>query len=769
MNKESGTILIHPAIASLSPNNPAGIDSLLRVVHGDLRFLDLNEGLLLDWMLNKKTLREMVLDQKSNQHFFRNLQRLGLNESRVEEVVEKADEARQAFAMVESYKDFYKYVGYKRILDDAAKIVSAPYISDPEIEYLIINRNTFAYFNSQFKNSRESLVVLSQSANLFERFLHEQAIPKILETNPKIVGLSISHPDQYVFAFQLAHQIRLANPGIITLFGGGTISRRMETWSQDDEINRTIFRTGRGERSGIIDGLVVSEGELAVSQLTAKAVANPDIDIQELFKGVYGTVFNNDGKIVFNALPRTFYPEGLWRRSDVYQHLTRGLMPEERKMHSLVDGRVCTYECATGGCEFCAISKGYLELAKQSVRRLGISQVPVPQTSSETILTFSPEAVDGERGIKIINQRKLGAERMAREIDKGLKWGFSVVDITDEQFTVDQALELSKSLASLGININRQDVVYACYMRIDDAGDKTNYKLKYGKSLPDLLIDPVVAAQLSQGGLKFAQFGLETTYPPKMQSMVKGTSEAKVKRFGMILKNFAEHGIMSHVFVIVGAPMRDSYWNNMEKFAFEQSALGRVPDAEDLEIMETIYNLKFLHDHREYIFTFKHAPYELAYGSPMAERPLDFGLLVDKQQFAYTDLASSIPFSYTEGRGPSILVFEDLMALYSLWKREEMPYQPVVQEFQYSQRIMQELGAETIKTFAQALLSKGEARIDENEVSKKGEILRKLWGKLTSNGQIPNKVQALFPEGFESYDDLYLLAGYLEDLRSKNN
>lgn len=765
MSKEFGTILVHPPIASLSPNNPAGIDSLLRVVHGGLKYLDLNEGLLLDWMLNRTNLQEVVLDHKGDDRFTKNLQKLGLDEARVEEVVERADEARMAFARIETYADFHQFTKYKSVLDDAAKIVSAPFISDEKAEYLRIHHNTFGYFNSRFTDSRASLVALGQSSGLFRRFIQDQAVPQILKEDPKILGISISHPDQYVFAFQLARQIRQVNPGIITLFGGGTISRRMETWTQDDEVNRTIFRTGRNERSGVIDGLVVSEGELAMSQLTAKIVENPNIDIQELFDSVYGTVFNNGGKIVFNALPRTFHPEGLWRRSDVYQHLKRGLMPEERKMHSLVDGRVCTYECATGGCEFCAISKGYLELARQSVRRLGILQRPVPQASSEITLSFSPEAENGERGIKIINQRKLGAKRMAREIYDGLKSGFSVVDITDEQFTVDQALELGKALAGLGINVNCQDVVYACYMRIDDAGDKTNYKLKYGKSLSDLLTDPAVVAQLSQGGLKFAQFGLETTYPPKMQAMVKGTSEAKVRRFGLILKNLTENGIMSHVFIIVGAPMRDSYWNNMEKFAFEQSILGRVPDADDLEIMETIYNLKFLHDHRAYIFTFKHAPYELAYGSPMAERPQEFGLIVDSQQFGTTDLASSIPFAYSEGKGPTKPVFEDLMALYSLWKREEMPYQSVVQEFQYSQRIMQELGAEKIKSIAQALLSEGEIRVDEKEVSKKREILRRLWGILTNNGQLSNKVQTLFPEGFQSYEDLYTLADQLEALR----
>lgn len=514
--------------------------------------------------------------------------------------------------------------------------------------------------------------------------------------------------------------------------------------------------------------MVVSEGELALAQLTAKLVEDPNIDIQGLFDNVYGTVFNRDGKIIFNSLPRTFYPEGLWKRDDVYKHLKRGLMPEQRKMHSLVDGRVCTYECATGGCEFCAISKGYLELTHQSARRLKIPQRPISSSSIDLLqdLSFSPEAEDGKRGIKIINQRRLGSEKMAEEIAHGLRNGFSIVDITDEQFTVDQSLELAEALAQLGINVTNQDVVYACYMRIDDAGDKIDYKQKYGKSLPNLLSDPDTAVRLSKGGLKFAQFGLETTYPPKMQAMAKGTTEDKVRRFGTILKNFADNGIMSHLFIIVGAPMKDSYWQDKDKFAFEEAILGKDVTADNLEILETVYNLKFLHDHKAFIFTFKHAPYELAYGSPMADRPEEFGLQAKWQQFEETDLACSIPFDYSEGKGPSKPVLDDLMNLYSLWKREEMPYQPVVQEFQYSQRIIQEVGARKISEIAQSLYPLDKTRISEDDRKKKMEILGNLWKRLTNNRKLPNIILSLFPDGFHSYDDLYQLASKLEVLRS---
>lgn len=227
--KETETILVHPAVASLSPNNPSGIESLLRVVNGEVRYLDLNEELLLDWMLRKTSLDEVVSSNKSNSRFSGNLRRPGLDNPRVEEVVERAGKARDAFADIQIYQNFPKFVEFKRILEDAAKIISAPFISDEEAEYLRIHHNTVGYYNSQFQNSRESLLRLTQSAGLFKTFIHEHAIPLLLESDPKMVGISVSHPDQYVFAFQLAHQLRLAKPEVITLFGGSTITRRLET------------------------------------------------------------------------------------------------------------------------------------------------------------------------------------------------------------------------------------------------------------------------------------------------------------------------------------------------------------------------------------------------------------------------------------------------------------------------------------------------------------------------------------------------------------
>ena len=216
MPKEVDTILVHPAVASLSPNNPAGIESLLRVVNGEVGYIDLNEGLLLDWMLRGQTLREVVDEHTQDRKFVDTLKKLGISRERVEEVTEGADGAREAFAKLETYGDFRKFVECKRLLEDAAKIVSAPFITDEEAEYLRIHRDTFGYYNSQFQESRQTLLDLSHSVGLYKKFIEEQAVPQILQSNPKILGISISHPDQYVFAFQLAHQIRKARPDVVT-------------------------------------------------------------------------------------------------------------------------------------------------------------------------------------------------------------------------------------------------------------------------------------------------------------------------------------------------------------------------------------------------------------------------------------------------------------------------------------------------------------------------------------------------------------------------
>jgi hypothetical protein len=792
--KASRTVLVQPAVTSLVPNNPAGIESLLRVVHGELEYLDLNEELFLGWSLSTRVLQEIVAEHHADALFQKNLCAAGISAQRVSEVTEKADEARDAFRKLEAFRDFQQFIARKHILEDAAKIVSAPFtFSDSAREYIKVHHNTVDYYNSRFQESRESLLFLASSAGLYEKFIRERALPRILANNPSIVGISITHPDQYVFAFQLARHLRRLKPDVVTLFGGNTISRRLDTWSRDDDTNRHIFRKARSDSDGLIDGLIMSEGELALAQLTMKMVDEPNVDLQRLFADVNGVVFNKGGRVVFNSLPRAFRPEGLWRRDDTYKRLTQGFMPESRKVHSLVDGRVCSFECSTGGCEFCAISKGYLELMRQSVKRHGTPQEQVPPPSGEIAarLRFTPEAKEGRRGIRIIEQRTLGAEQMAREFERGLKEGFSVVDITDEQFTVDQALRLADALQKRGLNDGAADVVYSCYMRIDEAGDKTNYRAKYGRSLAELLVDPTTAERLARGGMRFVQFGLETTYPAKMVAMAKGTNARAVERFGTILRNFSEHGIMTHVFIIAGAPLKESFWTSeVVRFSVEEAALGRPVTANDLEILEAIYNLRFLYEHRDSIFTIKHTQYKLAFDSPQASRPETFGIQIKEEDFKRRDLGSNIPFTYKEGHGPSKRVLRDLLRLYDLWKKEEMPYQLVTEELMYAQRVIHELGAERIREIATTRCPAGESRLNAAEKKEAAELLGRFWGQLVGReyadhieklrrnpnnrplseaverDRQTNLVRARFPEGFRGYRDVYRCADLFDSFRA---
>lgn len=177
------------------PNNPAGIESLLRVVHGEAKYFDLNEELFLDWSLSRRVLEEIVSEHSADARFEESINKLGLSKERIAEVIEKADGAREAFKRLETYGDFETFAGHKRILEDAAKIVSAPFMSDSEREYIKVHHNTVDYYNSQFKESRDSLLFLTESAGLFRKFIREHALPRILDGNPSVIGISVTHPD----------------------------------------------------------------------------------------------------------------------------------------------------------------------------------------------------------------------------------------------------------------------------------------------------------------------------------------------------------------------------------------------------------------------------------------------------------------------------------------------------------------------------------------------------------------------------------------------
>ena len=789
--KATRTVLIEPAITCLSPSNPAGLDSLIRSAYGEVGYSSLNEELLLGWALTRNVLAETVETYQNQENFQRSLQGFGLTRERVEEVIDTAELSREAFRHLDTYTDFETFMHHKQTLIDAVRILSAPFIGEKEREEVIIHHNTIDYYNSLWGDTRKGLVRLAGSAGLFKNYLQRDALPQVLEGDPSFVVVSVTHPDQHVFAFQLAHHIRQASPETVIIFGGNTISRRIDRWSRNDETGQSIFRRGRDERGGFVDGLIISEGELDIAELTLRMGKDPNIDLARLFSDIPGLIYNRDGRIVFNEfLPQPFYPEDLWKR-DPYPYLKSGLMPDGRKVHSLVDGRICVFECQTGGCAFCHISKGYLEKMAEAAARLGIVQEPIDRDRIATAKTvrFAPPSRReiGRRGVKIIVQRRLEAELVAKEFAKGLEVGFSVVDITDEQFTLDQGLEYAKELERFGLNTGEiPDVVYSSYMRIDATGDPTNYREKYGRPHAEMLIDPQIAARLARGGMRFAQFGLETTASWKMVAMEKGTTPHKVKSFGTILRNFAQNDIMPHVFLIVGAPLDKNFWKDRRKVALEDRVLERPATANDLEILEAIYNLDFLQKHKDFIFTMKHTQYKLAFGSPQEEDPQASGLLVREESRDRRDASANISFAYQKGYGPTDQVLKDLLALYDLWKQEELPYQPVTQEYFYHQRIMQGMGAAKIREIAARLFPLGENRLSEEEHVDKRARLHRLWIQLVGgdkgmrliadarkqpgNKKLQDRVNANlfvreFPDGFGDWSDLYRVAGLIDDIK----
>ncbi len=757
-------LLAQLPITSLVPNNPAGITSILRSVYGTKDYRDFNEEFLISWLLKDRP------------------------------------KLQESLKRPETYQDFDAFREVKMAISEAADRTNAPFLGSSRPEAVTFARNSIKHWNPNYRESRRTLVQEANREGIFSDFYNQHVLPSVLEFQPDVIGLSITHPAQLVPSAQFARKVREERPETIIVVGGSTISRRPDTWTRNDELNRRFFRPSREDRSGIFDAIMISDGELPWAQLTAALSRNLNMDLQELLAGVNSVAYNRQGRIVLNELPLPYNPDSVWSDPDIYKYLTSGFMPDGEGVFSIVDGRVCTYETKTGGCSFCAISKGYLELMRGQLRDLGIEQeriTPHLLLGTDTEVVFKGEAEVKNNTIRIIEQRKLGPEILANEIVKAKEAGHRVIDITDEQFTLHQAIQLAKELQKRGLNQGDEpDIAYSCYMRVDDRGDQAGiYQRIYGKSFKDLLSDPATAEMLARSGLRFVQFGLESTYKPKMISMTKGTNAQALANFTDYLRNFASHDILTHLFVIAGAPLKDRVRNMADIFGAESRFLGgREVTPNDVEILEACSNLKYLFEVRDSIYTMKHTQYKLSFGSPDSKNPQNTGIRRKDGMWFEKDLGPNVPFEYLPEHGPTSKVVEDLLELYDLWKQEVLPYQLVTQEYMYNQRTM--IGAPKIRELA-ATLPQGEDRLTVELIQRKKEVLRRLWGHLVgreyaekadklvrdiarngSNRPLSkalgkqaehNPFRSAFPLGFNSYEDLYKAASLLEELRTQTS
>jgi hypothetical protein len=143
----------------------------------------------------------------------------------------------------------------------------------------------------------------------------------------------------------------------------------------------------------------------------------------------------------------------------------------------------------------------------------------------------------------------------------------------------------------------------------------------YALTKPTREFTPAILAMLKESGCKYLLWGLESGCQRVLDLIDKGT---KVEDISELMKNSHAAGIANHVFMIAGFPTETE-----EEYA------------------ET---LKFLDDHKDYIYAVHRGPFSLEPESPIMEHPERFGIT---RTFMVKDTPSGGRWSYEVNGGMS--------------------------------------------------------------------------------------------------------------------
>jgi hypothetical protein len=119
----------------------------------------------------------------------------------------------------------------------------------------------------------------------------------------------------------------------------------------------------------------------------------------------------------------------------------------------------------------------------------------------------------------------------------------------------------------------------------------------YALTKPTREFTPAILAMLAESGCKYLLWGVESANQRVLDLIDKGT---KVEDVSQVLKNAHAAGIGNHVFMICGFPTESE-----EEYA---------------------QTLKFLDDHKDYIYAVHRGPFTLEPESPIMEHPERFGI-----------------------------------------------------------------------------------------------------------------------------------------------
>jgi anaerobic magnesium-protoporphyrin IX monomethyl ester cyclase len=174
-----------------------------------------------------------------------------------------------------------------------------------------------------------------QRVNPFRDFFLQVFIPQLLETDPDVVGISVTATTQLIPAVTLAALIREEHPHIHITLGGNTLSR----FADEPERFKRLF--------DVIDSIILFDGEPSLEVLLDRLESGRSLeDVPNLVTFSHGKVHRSLSTVLadVNMLPTPTF-EGL----DLHQYF----FPEP--VLPLLTGRGCYWH----HCAFCTHTVGY--------------------------------------------------------------------------------------------------------------------------------------------------------------------------------------------------------------------------------------------------------------------------------------------------------------------------------------------------------------------------------------------------------------------------
>lgn len=410
--------------------------------------------------------------------------------------------------------DFTVFVEAKKRIREILDAESKTFGNGERFTYV---HNHVKYAGKYNSNSIAGLVEAAKNPNesIFCEYVEKELIPHLVETQPKLIGFTITDSSQAAFPLVVAGLIkgkyREQLPDTKIVLGGYLVSVNKESFAKPEE------KPEISEFFSYVDFLMHNEAESAVVKLMEHIEGR--IGKAEVPKLIY---FEN-GKVKMNSLDENglivpekmdaVNPDRLSAPFYTEKNFAQLHLPVDGKEMSLIINRGCPFRCS-----FCGIDKTYDGLAIwiDNQKRLVSGTLPL-----------------GRQKYRLITNRSI--DKLLDDVEPHCrKNGVVVLSLGDERIPPQQMLTLSEKIAERKLRI-----AWSAYATLDREFMESDF-----------------CQTLAKGGCRFLQFGLETISAKSLKATNKGQNIATLDSQKTIFENLFNAGIMPHVFLMIRLPQQ---------------------------------------------------------------------------------------------------------------------------------------------------------------------------------------------------------------------